>query len=172
MQEFPSPEQYRHLYGEVGRNYRWTDRSLLSDQQLMDIFATPGFELWVLEVAGIPAGYVELVFGETDCSPMPWPPEECCKVAYFGLFPEFLGRGLGQKLLLFGLEHAWSRPNCQRVWLHTCNHDHVAALPNYLKAGFTPFGQEVYLNQKLREARWGSDFHVQGLGRPGPVSGE
>jgi hypothetical protein len=31
-----------------------------------------------------------------------------------------------------------------RVWLHTCTLDDPAALPNYLKRGFTPFSQETY----------------------------
>jgi hypothetical protein len=31
-----------------------------------------------------------------------------------------------------------------RVWLHTCSLDHPAALPNYMKRGFTLFKTEEY----------------------------
>ena len=30
-----------------------------------------------------------------------------------------------------------------RFWLHTCTKDHPAALPNYLKAGFAIYKEEV-----------------------------
>jgi hypothetical protein len=29
------------------------------------------------------------------------------------------------------------------LWLHTCTKDHPAALPNYLKAGFVVYKEEV-----------------------------
>ena len=32
----------------------------------------------------------------------------------------------------------------KRVWLHTCTLDNPAALPNYLKRGFTPFKTEQF----------------------------
>jgi hypothetical protein len=31
----------------------------------------------------------------------------------------------------------------RRFWLHTCTKDHPAALPNYLKAGFAVYKEEV-----------------------------
>jgi len=30
------------------------------------------------------------------------------------------------------------------VWLHTCSFDHPAAIPNYIKRGFTIFKIEQY----------------------------
>jgi hypothetical protein len=41
------------------------------------------------------------------------------------------------------VEEAWSL-SPTRVWLHTCTLDHPAALPNYVKRGFSPFRTEVY----------------------------
>ena len=41
------------------------------------------------------------------------------------------------------VERAWSM-GARRVWLHTCTFDHPAALPNYLKRGFTVFKTEQY----------------------------
>ena len=62
--------------------------------------------------------------------------------AYFGLFPAFIGKGLGKYLLAWALDRAWSF-NPRRVWVHTCDLDHPAALPNYLRAGFTVYDETV-----------------------------
>jgi GNAT superfamily N-acetyltransferase len=56
--------------------------------------------------------------------------------------PEFIGQGLGKYFLRWAVERAWEyRP--RRLWLHTCTLDHPAALPNYLKAGFVLFKEEM-----------------------------
>jgi GNAT superfamily N-acetyltransferase len=71
---------------------------------------------------------------------------------YFGLKPEFIGRGLGSFLLRWAIHHAWTtRPDgdpenaeaTHRVWLHTCDYDHPSALEMYLRAGFEVFEQEI-----------------------------
>ena len=46
------------------------------------------------------------------------------EIAYFGLLPEFIGRGLGGALLTSAIEEAWARRGgivTTRVWVHTCN---------------------------------------------------
>ena len=58
------------------------------------------------------------------------------EIAYFGLLPEYFGRGWGKYLLTEAAREAW-RGAPTRVWLHTCTLDHPAALPNYLQRGFT-----------------------------------
>jgi GNAT superfamily N-acetyltransferase len=65
------------------------------------------------------------------------------EIAYFGLMPQFIGRGLGKHLLTRAVEQAWAA-RANRVWLHTCTLDDPAALPNYLKRGFKPFKTEYY----------------------------
>ena len=59
---------------------------------------------------------------------------ENIEIAYFGLTPEFFGRGLGGALLTNAIEHAFAWDG-KRVWVHTCTLDHPAALPNYLARG-------------------------------------
>ncbi|MCB9452189.1 MAG: GNAT family N-acetyltransferase [Anaerolineaceae bacterium] len=118
---------YRTLYRGVGAAWRWRDRLLMSDAELAAALADPNCEVHVLYVADSPAGYVELVrTGHT------------VEIAYFGLFPAFLGRGLGKHLLSCGIERAWAL-GAKRVWLHTCNLDAPHALANYLKRGFQVF---------------------------------
>ena len=81
---------------------------------------------------GVPAGYAALdrrIEGEIE-------------LMQFGLMPEFIGQGLGQYFLQWTIDKAWSyRP--RRFWLHTCTKDHPAALPNYLKAGFAVYKEEM-----------------------------
>ena len=64
--------------------------------------------------------------------------KECVEVAYFGLLPRFIGQGLGGHLLTAAVERAWQR-GAKRVWLHTCDLDHPAALPHYQARGFRPY---------------------------------
>jgi ribosomal protein S18 acetylase RimI-like enzyme len=124
---------FRYLYAEVGRAYHWTDRLSWSDEEVRSHLANPGVSLWLLTWKASPAGYFELRRHEDDS----------VEVAYFGLLPEFLGRGWGGHLLTLAARAAWAM-GPRRVWLHTCTLDHPAALPNYRKRGFRPVREEVY----------------------------
>jgi GNAT superfamily N-acetyltransferase len=123
---------FRFLYAEVGKQYYWRDRLDWTDEQITEYLRGPVW-LWVLYDRGAPAGYFELK-RHIDGS---------IEVAYFGLLPHAIGRGLGSVLLTRAVEEAWKlEPN--RVWLHTCTLDHPAALANYKKRGFRPIRTEVY----------------------------
>ncbi|HXG63805.1 MAG TPA: GNAT family N-acetyltransferase [Blastocatellia bacterium] len=124
---------YRYLYREVGRLYHWVDKLGWTDEEIRARLAAPGVSFWVMYVDGAPAGYVELERHEDGST----------EIAYFGLLQEFLGRGLGKRLLNFAIRQAWQE-GANRVWLHTCTLDDPAAMPNYLKRGFKPFKQETY----------------------------
>ena len=132
---------FRYLYAEVGRRYHWVDRLAWNDHQLRARLDDPAVSLWVLRVRGSPAGYFELERHH----------DGSMEVAYFGLLPEFLGRGLGKHLLTVAVEAAWSL-GARRVWLHTCTLDDPAALPNYRSRGFRPYNEEVYETEVGEEA--------------------
>ena len=123
---------HRYLYREVGRHYHWRDRLGWTDEQIRAYLEGGRISLFVLYVGGAPAGYFEL---KND--------EGSVEVAYFGLIPEFIGRGLGKMLLSAAVERAWLRQPT-RVWLHTCTLDDPAALPNYLSRGLSPYKEERY----------------------------
>ena len=124
---------YRYLYSEVGRAYKWVDRLPWTDDEIRGHLATPGVSVWLLTVQGAPAGYFELK-AKDDAS---------TEIAYFGLLPDFIGRGYGKHLLTEAVERAFSEGS-RRVWLHTCSLDGPAALPNYLARGFKPYRRETY----------------------------
>ena len=128
----PTVSYYRYLYDAVGREYDWTSRKKLSDAELDSLLHDPRMEVHVLMADGVPAGFAELdrrKDGEIE-------------LVQFGLLPEFIGHGLGRYFLQWTIDKAWSY-NPRRFWLHTCNRDHKAALPNYLKAGFTVYKETV-----------------------------
>ena len=128
----PTVEAYRRLYNGVGRAYHWTDRNRMGDDELRDIIQNEAVEIDVLYVKNEPAGYVELdcrVAGEVQ-------------IAYFGLFPAYVGQGMGRSFLAWALDRAWSfQP--RRVCVHTCDLDHPMALRNYLLAGFAIYDEKL-----------------------------
>ena len=128
-----SIELFRYLYREVGRNYFWTDRLPWSDEEIKTYLQQSQVSLWLMTYNDEISGYFELnqqADGSTE-------------IAYFGLMPQFIGRGLGKHLLTRAVQQAWA-DGARRVWLHTCTDDDPAALPNYLKRGFKPFKTEDY----------------------------
>ena len=130
--ERPAVSFYRYLYDTVGADWHWYERRRLSDEALAAIVHDDAVEVFVLYVRGVPAGYVELdrrVDAEVE-------------IAYFGLVPEYIGRGLGPALLDWALERAWGY-GPRRVWLHTCSLDHPKALAVYRRAGFDVYDREV-----------------------------
>jgi GNAT superfamily N-acetyltransferase len=121
----PTLAYYRFLYDAVGRDWQWLSRKKLSDAELARIIHDPLDEVHVLSVEGVPAGFAELDRrspGEIE-------------LVQFGLMPEFIGQGLGKYFLQWTIDRAWDY-HANRLWLHTCTHDHPNALPNYQKAGF------------------------------------
>ena len=80
----------------------------------------------------MPAGYAEL-----DRRPAP-----DIAIAYFGLVPQFIDRGLGTFLMNWTVDTAW-RHRPRRLTVNTCTLDHPNALALYQRAGFIPDRQEA-----------------------------
>ncbi len=122
----------RFLNEAVGGPWNWVDRTMLSDEQLAEIVHDDRVETHVLYVDGTPAGFAEL-----DCRT-----DDQIELAYFGIMPDFFGQGLGRYFLDWSIDRAWSH-SPKRLWVHTCELDHEAALPLYQKAGFTIFDEQM-----------------------------
>lgn len=123
---------FRALYDAVGRDYAWEDLHTLPDPDLADWLSRPEVSLWTLMRAGWPHGFflLDAQAGEET------------EIAYFGLVPQAVGRGLGTFLLRTAVLTAWDRPGLRRLTVNTCSLDHPRALAGYQKAGFQPVRQE------------------------------
>jgi ribosomal protein S18 acetylase RimI-like enzyme len=119
---------YRYLYDSVGRDWYWTDRKKLSDNDLGLILNHDAVDVFVLYVNGAPAGYFEL-----DGREMP-----VIDLAYFGIMPAYIGLRLGPYLLSKAIQTAWEREP-ERLTVNTCTLDHPKALPMYQRFGFEAY---------------------------------
>lgn len=124
------PSFYRYLYEQVGRPHHWFVRRAMSDAQLRQTLDSASTEIWVLAADGCPAGFFEL-----DLSAMPREAD----ILYFGLIPEYQGRGLSKFMLSEAIHAAWDRQP-QKVTIQTNTLDSPRALILYQKAGFNPVG--------------------------------
>jgi GNAT superfamily N-acetyltransferase len=123
----------REMYFKVGEQWKWIDKRPWTDAQWKDWANDPKLRTFAGYCSDEVAGYFELhryAAGEQRS-------EDSVEIAYFGLLPEFIGRGLGGALLTNAIEKAWAwAPTPSRVWVHTCNRDHPNALANYQARGF------------------------------------
>ena len=164
----PDPALNARLYAAVGAGYRWVDRLRWSEDEWRAYVARPDLETWLMSAAGEPAGYFELIRHVDDegrraslaearpaldderrrasfAEARPALDDErrrSVEIAYFGLMPGFIGRGLGATLLAAAVRRGWALP-AARVWLHTSSHDHPNALANYLARGFRIYRLDV-----------------------------
>jgi GNAT superfamily N-acetyltransferase len=130
----PTPALYRSCYRTVGADYHWRDRWSWSDAEIAAHLARPDISIYLARQGDRFAGWYELRTVAEDSS---------VEIAYFGLPPDTIGRGLGKHLLSCAVRDAWAH-DPGRVWVHTCTLDHPHALPNYQARGFTAYRTEVY----------------------------
>lgn len=123
--ENPPVHFYRYLYRLVGDPYNWVSRRRLDDDELAKVIHDPSVYVYVLYVDGVPGGFAEIDGRDPAAH----------DIKFFGLAPEFIGRGLGRYFLTNIIDLAWSH-GPQRLRLETCTLDHPAALPLYQRMGF------------------------------------
>ena len=129
IQEITEPKWTfnRDLYLAVGERWQWIDKRSWTEEQWKEYAMAPEVRTFGAYHDGTLAGYYEL---RQDS-------QNGVEIAYFGLLPEFLDRGLGGALLTSAIEEAWRMPPpVKRVWVHTCTRDHPRALANYQARGF------------------------------------
>ena len=152
----PDPGLSSALYAAVGGAWQWTDRLPWTREDWREWLAVAGRETWIARVDGEIAGYAELAGevvtgGRRDTGTGTGTGTDV-EITYFGLLPDFVGRGLGGHVLADVLTQAWSLPSrwpglppARRVWLHTCSLDSPRALGNYLARGL-----EVYRTEEIK----------------------
>ena len=129
----------RDLYLNVGEQWQWIDKRPWTDEQWKEYAAIPELRTFAAYFDNALAGYYELRCDD----------QSGVEIAYFGLLPDFIARGLGGALLTSAIELAWTRHGGitpKRVWVHTCNRDHPQALANYQARGMVVYRIEETAN--------------------------
>jgi len=116
---------YRYLYAQIGKAHHWTQRLKKTDEELEDILHSPQTLLYIFYVDGCPAGFAEINLRV-------WPAVE---ILYFGLIPDFQGRGLARFFFTQALAIAWAQKP-EKVIIQTNTLDSPRALSLYQKMGF------------------------------------
>lgn len=117
-------QDYRKHYFNVGFEWNWLDRLVMLDDELSFKINQPSVDIFILKVNNEAAGFAEFMKEESFT-----------EILYFGLYPDFIGKGLGKFFLKWVINQAWSyKPRW--IQLNTCSLDHENALSVYQSMGF------------------------------------
>jgi len=130
---------YRRLFQKIGQDLMWFSRLIMPDEKLAGILANPRVQSFALHQDREAIGILELDFGAPGD----------CELAFFGLAPSAIGKGLGRALMDEAIRRAWNEP-ITRFWVHTCTFDSPKALPFYIRSGFTPYARMVEIHDDPR----------------------
>ena len=120
------------LYDAVGRDYAWEDIHAREHSDIAAWLQSDRMSLYTLYGRGWPQGFFML----EDVG------DGVVDLAYLGLVPEAVGKGLGRWLLRSAILMAWDRPGTLKLTVNTCTLDHPRALQSYQKSGFAPVRRE------------------------------
>ena len=135
----PNSSYFLYLYKEVGRKYEWTDW-LRSERKMLESFLIDeNVFLYTLILQGEPKGFFVL-----DYRRLP-----VCDLAYFGLFDDVTGKGLGKVMMNRVFEAVIAQGNVKKLTVNTNTLDHRSALPLYQKAGF-----DIYKKEEHKRSVW------------------
>jgi hypothetical protein len=108
----------RDLYFRVGEQWHWIDKRPWTDAQWKEYAGAPELRTF--------AAYYDYALARRD-------DEDGVEIAYFGLLPEFIGRGLNQR-------NRRSLASVASACVGTtCNRDHPQALANYQARGMVVY---------------------------------
>ena len=119
----------RAVFNQIGASCLWDRTAQLNDEMTRNPWGPDDCLYFAYDDTDRHVGLLELARHRD---------EDSIEIAYLGLFPDLIGRGLGKRLMMAALAAAWDF-DPRRVYLHTCNTDHPSALPFYLASGFKPF---------------------------------
>jgi len=128
----PDVDWYLRLFREVGAEWLWYSRLVMSRAEVAHALAKPGVEVYALMRGEREVGIGELNFSE---------PGEV-EICFFGVVASEVGAGAGRWLMSALLRRAFAEKPA-RVWLHTCTFDHPNALPFYQRQGFRAYKRTV-----------------------------
>lgn len=128
----PDLDWYLDVYRHIGTDLLWFSRLSIPRMQLLSTFSDPDYMVYALNCEGRDEALLELDFRKKGE----------CELAFFGVSPEFVGRGVGRALMDKAIQLAWAEP-IDRFWVHTCTLDHPRALAFYMRSGFTAYRREL-----------------------------
>jgi len=123
----------KFFYKSIGKNHKWIDRLIWSEEQWIKYVSRKNVKTFVLKNNKDLVGFFELIihFEKKEV-----------EIAYFGILEEYQNKKLGSFLLSDAIKKSF-KENVDRVWLHTCSLDHKNALNNYLSRGMKIFKSEI-----------------------------
>ena len=123
----------KFFYKNIGKNHKWIDRLIWSEEQWIKYVSSKNVKTFVLKNNKDLVGFFELIihFEKKEV-----------EIAYFGILEEYQNKKLGSFLLSDAIKKSFHE-NAERVWLHTCSLDHKNALNNYLSRGMKIFKSEI-----------------------------
>ena len=123
----------KFFYKNIGKNHKWIDRLIWSEEQWIKYVSSKNVKTFVLKNNKDLVGFFELIihFEKKEV-----------EIAYFGILEEYQNKKLGSFLLSDAIKKSFHE-NVDRVWLHTCSLDHKNALNNYLSRGMKIFKSEI-----------------------------
>ncbi len=128
------PAAYRTLFRAVGEDWLWFSRLRMDDRSLRATLSDPAVDAVEVRRDGAPVGLLELDFRRSPT----------VELAFFGLVAAAAGQGLGRWLMAEALARAWAPERGTTILtVHTCTLDSPAALPFYVRSGFTAVRREV-----------------------------
>lgn len=130
---------FRDLFDRVGGTWLWYGREAMADDALAAILSDPKVVHYTLQRDGRDEALLELDFRE----------DGDCELAYFGLTSALIGTGAGGYLMDRAIDLAWAAP-ISRLHVHTCTFDSPQALGFYVRSGFTPYKQQVEIDDDPR----------------------
>lgn len=145
---FPAePAFNERMYRVIGSGWSWADRLDWSQGRWDSYCSDPCVSTLRARLGDEVVGYAELRMSPCDGAADAATAGGIgsaedgvdVEIVYFGILPAFAGRGLGGWFLSEVCRIAWNVPGCRRVWLHTCDDDSPAAIPNYLARGFVEY---------------------------------
>lgn len=136
----PDVAWYRDLFFRVGAPWLWFSRLACREEDLVATLHDGDVRLFSLDIAGQAEAILELDFREKPSA----------EIAFFGLSPKLIGRGLGRALMTHAIIEAFAR-DIDKLTLHTCTFDSPQALPFYMRSGFTPIRQEIEVARDPRD---------------------
>jgi len=128
----PDFQLNKFFYKQIGKKYRWTDRLVWSNLQWSNYVSNKNLETFVIKNDKKLVGYFELIHH---------PEKNETELAYFGLFEDYFGKGVGGYALTTAIVKSFEK-KINRIWVHTCTLDHPNAIKNYLARGMKIFKEE------------------------------